>query len=309
MSYFLFSGKNIVTYNDKISIQHPFKTGFNLFVKASDLYNIISKLKAEKIKLDVVKDGKLNIKCNKLNAHLSTIDDEEVRQRIATIDKSLKNAKWKSLPTNFNDSLLLCSFSASKQESDQTLTCVYINGVDCIASDNRRIAHSVFDKSMDTMFVKASEVRNLITINPIKYSSSKSWLHFKNAENCIFSIRKIDGDFPDYMQFFDFDGTIVNLPQELLEGMDITAIVTDKLDPSITIKITNGLCNIIGESEAGKVHYRSKIDYNGKEISFTINPDFLKEMMSHSSQIVISKERAKLQTDSNFTLVTSLFSS
>jgi len=307
MTYFLFSGKNIVSYNDTISIQHPLKTDFNLFVKANDLYKIISKLPADKVSLSIKTEGKLNIRCSTLNASLSTINDQEIRDRINTIGSSLKKAKWKKLPKNFNDSISLCSFSASKQESDQTLTCISINGVDCVASDNRRIAHAVLSESMDPMLLKASEIRSLIATDPIKYSASKSWLHFKSENNCIFSIRRIDGNFPDYLQFFEFDGSKVELSKDIIKGVDITSILADKLDPFVTIKIIDGVCNIVGKSEAGKIQHRSKIDYKGKEISFTINPEFLKEMMSHSSSIIISKERAKLQTDTGFTLVTSLY--
>jgi len=306
MTYFHFSGKNIVTYNDKISIQHPLKTDFNLFVKANDLYKIISKLPADKITL-ARKEDKLNVRCKTLNANLSIIDDPEVKTRIATVDMSLKKAKWKKLPSNFNESISLCAFSASKQESDQTLSCVYINEMDCIASDNSRIAHSILTEAMQNMLIKASEVHSLIAIKPTKYYTSKAWLHFKNEDNCIFSIRKIEGDFPDYFQFFDFEGTEINLPKDILTGIDITSILADQLDPFITIKISNDSCIISGKSEAGKVQHKSKIDYTGKEISFEINPDFIREMMSHSSSIVISKERAKLQTDSDFSLVTSLY--
>jgi len=68
MSYFMFSGKDVITYNDKISIQHPLKTDFSLFVKANDLYKIISKLTAKKVFLTEKKD-KLHIKSKSLKAN------------------------------------------------------------------------------------------------------------------------------------------------------------------------------------------------------------------------------------------------
>ena len=34
MTYFFLSGNEIVTYNDRISITHPFQTNFSAFVKA-----------------------------------------------------------------------------------------------------------------------------------------------------------------------------------------------------------------------------------------------------------------------------------
>lgn len=307
MTYFLFSKKDIITYNDKISIQHPLKTEFNLFVKAKDLYKIVSTLTTETISL-TEKKGKLNIKSKSINANLSTIEDPEILARIKTVDKSLKNAKWEKLPDNFNESISLCSFNASNQEADKSLTCVYINNKDCVASDNHKIAHSILSETMETMLIKASEIKNLIAINPIEYSTSKAWLHFRNEDKCIFSIRRVDGEFPDFFPFFDFEGDKINLSSNMLEGMNLTSVLIEQENPFVTIKIAKGFCNIFGKSDAGKIQHRSKIDYKGKkEISFIINPEFLKEMMSHSSSITVSKERAKLQTDSDFSLLTSLY--
>lgn len=305
MAYFLFSGTDVVTYNDKISIQHPFKTPFSLFVKASDLHKIMSRLTEDKI-IATEKGNKLNIKCKTMIANLSTIQDDEISERIANVHKSLKGSKWAKLPENFCDSISLCAFFASTQESDQTLTCVHVNGSDCISSDNKRISHAVLDSPLKTMFVKASEIKNLIAIHPVKYAISKAWLHFKNEDGCIFSIRKMDGKFPEFLPFFDFDGTEINLPQDILEGMDIASIFAEDSDPSINIKISKGNIIISVKSDAGTIQHRSKIDYDGDDISFIINPSFLKQMMTHSSSIIVAKDKARLETD-NFRLVTALY--
>jgi len=305
-SNFLFTGKEISSYDDQIAIQHPLKTDFSLFVNANNLYKIVTKLKTEQINLSK-KNEKLNIKNKTSNLNLSIIQDTELTNKMNSIEQSMKNKKWKALPTNFINNILLCYPLASKQESDQTLTYVFIENQDCIASDNSRIAFTMMDESMPNMFIKASKVPYLIKINPVKYAIGKSWIHFKNTDNCIFSMRKIEGVYPDFLQFKEFDGTKIKLSKKILEGVDLSLIVADVLDPLIIVKIANNICYIVTESELGKVQYKSKIEYSGKEISFTINPEFLKEMMSHSSSIIISKERAKLKTDTDFALVTSLY--
>lgn len=306
MSHFYFSGTNIITYNDRISIQHPLKTDFDLFVKATDIYKILSKLKTDDITLVGDKD-KLNISCKTMKANLATVSNDEVISRIKNVASSLSKIKWKKLPTNFISNLILCSYTASTQESDRTLTCVYVNGSDCVASDNNRISHAKMEEPVDELFVKASEIKNLASINPVEYAVSKSWIHFKNSDGCIFSIIKVSGNFPDFLPFFDFEGTEVNLPSDILEGVDIASVLVSD-DPAIQFKISKGFCHISVQSEAGTMKFRSKIDYNGKDVSFTINPDFLKQMMEHSSSITVSNKMAKLHTDDeNFSMVTALY--
>lgn len=305
MSYFFFSGDSIITYNDKISIQYPFKTDFSLFVNANDLYKIVSKLTADILSIEE-KDGKLNIKCKSLNANLATIKDEEINERITNVQKSLVNEKWKTLPNNFCEGISLCAFTASKQESDQTLTCIHINDVNCIASDNMRISHALLDSPVDPMFIKASEVKNLIVLEPIKYFITKSWLHFKNEEGCIFSIRKVFGKFPDFLKFFKFKGVEISFPKEIIEGMDITSIFADDIQPTVKIIIEKEFCKISVKSESGSAQYRTKIKYSGKPITFSINPEFLKQMMTYSSSIIVKNDKARLETN-NFALVTALY--
>lgn len=307
MSYFFFSGKNIITYNDHISIQHPFKTDFTLFVKATDLYKTITKLNTDEISL-TEKDGKLNVKCNKMNANLSTIHDEEIVERIKSVQNSLRKAKWKELPNDFSDGISLCSFIASKQESDQTLTCVLIDGTDCISSDNKRVSHAILGSSVERMLIKATEIKNLTVLNPIKYATQKAWVHFRNSENCIFSIRRVEGQFPDFLQFFDFEGVNVNLPKNILEGVDLASIFADTSDPTINIGISKGFVIVSVQSDSGTFKFRAKIKYTGEDVSFKINPEFLKQMMLHSSSIVISEDKAKLETDDkSFSIVTALY--
>jgi DNA polymerase III sliding clamp (beta) subunit (PCNA family) len=305
MSYFYFSGTDVITYNDKISIQHPFETDFNLFVKANDFYKIISKLSTEEINV-VEKNNKLNITGKKIKSSLATIQDNEVSERIKSLSKSLSKVEWQELPKNFNESILLCSFTASTQISAGTLICVYLKENICVASDNSRISYATLDSEIDEMFIQASEIKNLVSISPTKYAITQSWLHFKNEDGCVFSIRKIEGEFPDFMSLFDFEGIKIDLPKEIIEGIDIASILADVNDKAINIKIAKNAVILSAKSDGGKIMHRSKIDYDKEEINFSINPDFIKEMMKHNSHVSIGEGKAKLQTES-FSLLTAFY--
>lgn len=307
MQYIYFSGSNVVTYNDKISILHPFKTKFkNIFVKADDFFRIIDKSKSNKIKM-TEKGNFLNVRSPNMNVNLTTILDEEIIDRIGMISKSLKGPKWKKLPDDFLSSAALCAFAASKQESELTTSCVYINGSKCMATDNDRFASANMTGKMESMFIKASQLPNLVSIEPIVYAITSSWLHFKNKDNCVFSIRRVDGMFPDFSGVIDFEGTTIKLSNEILEGTDLAKIFIDKLEPVVTVKISKGRCIVSIKSDGGTSQHRSKVDYNGKPIVFTLNPDFLKEMLARSTVITLDNKfsRAKLVTD-NFIMITSL---
>ncbi len=304
MTYFFLSGKHVISYNDKISIQHPLKTDFTSFVKADDLLRVVEKCSATDMDL-IAKDEVLNVKAKRLNVKLATIDDPEFLKRIDLITKSLKKAVWMTLPNNFMDSVELCSYVAASMESEYTLSCVKIEGTDCIASDNQRIAMANLESPMELMYLKATEIKNLTSTQPTYYYISKAWVHFKNEDGCIFSIRKVKGLFPDFTHFAKFKGTKIQLPKAMLEGTDIASIFSDDEKPNVDITIKGGKCLVSVKSVGGSSHHKSSIKYKGPEIKFSINPDFLREMMNHSTKIIISEDKCRLTTE-NFTLITSL---
>jgi len=305
MTYLYFSGEAVISYNDVISIQYPLVTDFKTFVKADDFFKVISKIKSEEVKFKL-EDTSLKMRADKMMSTFATIFDEEIIKRIATVSESRKGVKPRKLPTDFVESVRLCMQVASKNESDQLLTCLSINGKDIVSTDNIRIAHAEMKSDMEEMLIKASELKALIAINPIAYAATKTWIHFINAEECVFSIRRTKGAYPDMLKFTEFDGIEVTLPQEILDGVDIASVFTDDANDSISITIKNKTCRVFKESQAGKIDFRSAIDYTGQDVTFNIHPDLLKEMMTHSTNLVIAASRARLETD-GFTLVTSLF--
>lgn len=309
MQYFFISGKNIISYNDRISIMHPFKTDFSAFVKADSFFNVMSKSSMNEFTMEK-KDESVFVKSRenkKVNVKLSTITDDEVIIRIKSVDESLQKVKWFKLPENFTECINLCAFAASTSELDSTMSSVRIDENMCVASDNSRIAKAILEKKMQSMFIKASEVKNLTSIDPSSYTLSKAWLHFKNKEGCIFSIRRIEGSYPDFFPHFDFEGDKVTLPQDITEGTDLATIFTDAVEqPFIEITVHKNKCKLSVQSEGGGLKFSTDIKYTGNKVEFKVNPSFLAEMMKHSTTIIFTEGKAKLETE-NFSLVTALF--
>ena len=305
MTYFYFTGKHVVTYNNVVSIQHPLKTNFSAFVKATDIFNLLLKITSDTIETKFEK-GKLHIKAGRVKTTLQTITDSDVVKRIEAISKQSQGLKWFRLPENFSDAINLCKFAASTNESDQTLTCIDINGVDCIAADNSRAAHSKLDKPMKKMLLKASEVKALFDIKPTGYSLNKSWLFFRNKKGCTFAIRNVQGNYPDFKSLFEFDGKTVQIPDEILEGVDIASIFTNEDTPRVHIEIVSGMCTVSVESDNGSFEFPCPIKYKGDGFSFNIDPSFLEEMMKHSTEITIHGEKAKIESG-DFKIVTALY--
>lgn len=306
MKYFYFSGTSIVSYNDTISIAYPFKTTFSAFIEADKLFKVVSKLDSDTISFHMEGET-LKMSSGKVNTSFSSITDKDVIDRINTVQESLKGEKRKTLPSNFTECISLCSQVAAIGDSAGTLNCLYVNGVDIISSDNVRIAHAVLKSKMDEMLILASEIKSLISIEPEWYILTKSWIHFISQNGCLYSIRTTKGDYPDMLQFTKFTGVKITLPETLIKGVDLASIFTDDTDPSINVTIKNNVCRIFKKSQGGNIDFKESIDYpSDKEINFNIIHQLLREMMSHSTDIILSDSKSKLH-NGGFTLVTTFY--
>lgn len=304
-SYFFLNNNKVIAYNDQICVQYPFEFGFKALVKASDLYKLVTKLKTNEISL-VLKDTKVNIRSGRSNIHLNTISDSEITSRIKKVNKSLKKSKWEKLPNNFLESINICAFSASKNEAQGTLTYINIDGTEVRATNNTQLAIATLNSKVEKMFIKGIAVKDIVSLNPSTYSISKAWIHFKNENNCIFSIRTIEGEFPDTSKIFDsVKSKAVVMPEDILDGINIASIFTDNDNPAIEVHLEKGKCIILIESENGNYVFESEMKYKGESVRFFIDPEFLLKMLSHSSSIKIDYPVAMIECE-GFKIATAL---
>jgi len=308
MGYFYFSGKNIISYNGIVAYKVPLKTPFSTFIRANDLFNLLSKTKPGKI-LFKQSSGGVKFKTKHINADLATIEDKDYISKIKIIQKSSGGKDWTKIPDNFVDIIGMCEKIHVSTEVESVLSCASINKKTCISSDNQRVVKGKFTSSMDDMLLQCSEIGKLRDHKPVLYSISKAFLHFKNEEGWLFSIRKKVGKFPSFDAIFDFKGTKFELPSELTEGIDAATIFVDSFQPFINLSLEENKCILSIKSQYGKIKYNSKIKYKGKEISFGVNPEFLKSMLKHSTTLLVDKDKTKLRLETKeYSMITALYS-
>ncbi len=307
MLYFQFTGDSIMAYNNQILVTYKFKTDFSCFVHADNLIKIVSKLKDEEIDISL-KDETFLVKARNTQLKLATIEDSEISERTEAVIKAISECKWYTIPENFSECAKLCQFAASKKESDATLQCISINNTSMISSDNNRIATAVLSKKMKPMLLKAEFIPTVTGLNLSKYDVTKSWIHFKEKdENFILSVRRIMGNFPDFGSILNsIEGEEVSLSDDLVRGLDVSEIFIDEFNSSVNLAFSKGKCIVTTNSDAGSMKFQSKADYNGEPFEFSVSPEFLVEMLNHSTSLTHSKDKIGIKSG-DFQIVTALF--
>lgn len=305
---FIFTGTEIITYNDLISIGIPFKTDFKCSVPAQEFYKILSEMEDKDLRI-FVKDGKLNFKTSRATGHasISTESADDIVQLLIPKNKQ----KWQPLPKDFIQGVSLCMFSTSKDMTHPHLSCLCIQGDEIISSDDYRISlFTMKNKIKNKMLIPATEIQELIKFKVTHYSINEPWVHFKDKNGVVFCARTIQADFPNYKKFLDVKGTRrFKIPEGTIKAIKLSSIFAEgDFDSNKRILITIGDGELVckGEKESGGIEVKTKIDFKGKPVSFTINPFFFSQILSHISTVVLSKNTLLFKSGS-FKHLISLF--
>lgn len=306
-THFIFTGYDICTFNDQISISCPLETDFKCSVLADKFYEVINKMDSDVITIEQ-NDSELIIKGKKIKSGLAMSTEDEVIKILDDMDFP-DDKDWKKLPADFNEGINICSFSISNDVSHPYLSCLLVNGENLISSDDSRISmYKMKNKIKDTFFIPGAAIKALIDFEIIEYHLGESWVYFATKDDVIFCSRIIQHDegqkkMLDSKKYFDFESVEITLPNELTKSVETSEILAHgefDIDKQIDIVIKDDTITCRGEKEdIGWIEVEEKIkDFKAdKEINMKINPIFLSQILSKSGAMKVGEDRALFTSD------------
>lgn len=294
-SHYIFTGNNVVTYNDRLCISYPFSSEYTFSVEGEDLLKTMRTVKETECEIEVTENS-IRVKSPTVDAELSTVvGDRAAESMIEGI--RLDSLAWSPLPKDFARNLTLCSFSASDDATHRNLTGVHVAGNFMESSDDLRITEVVFDGEVPEVLIPKKACEEIGKYSPVEYCIDESWIHFRNDEGLIFSSRVINETFPNCEAHFDFEGTEVCLPSELKEvAKEISFMCEGKLASEVNIDITicDNECLVEAKKSRGSLKKKLPIVFRSTDpVKMAINPDFLIEAMSKSPVVKVSDDRGR----------------
>jgi DNA polymerase III sliding clamp (beta) subunit (PCNA family) len=289
---FAFMENRVVTYNDEISISHQIE-GLEITgaVNATELYNLLAKLKKEEIELEV-NESELQLKCGRAKASFTL--QSEIKLPIGDIGKI---GKWKTIPDDLLKAMEFVMGSASKDNSKPVLTCVHVNKTGFVeASDSFRILKMTLNTELPvgTFLIPASSVSKVVKLNPVQIAEGNGWVHFKIEKETTISCRIFaDDSFPDTSTFFEINGTKITLPERTQEVLDKASVFCSKglWEDTVDITLEEGLFKVQSKSESGCFEEECRMRYNGEPVTFSISPLMLKDILGQTLDCTIAKNR------------------
>lgn len=293
---FIFTGKEVTTFNDKICIIIPFETDFACSVHGDEFYKILSSIKEEEVDITVV-DNQMKINAKKTKAGLSTIIGE--KERVISLIENLqtstkKKGFWKKLPEDFLQGIYLCMFTASKDMTTKVRCCVAVKGDKIFSTDNLRISRYILSSEMEEMLIPARDAMELVKYEVKKYGLSDGWVHFITNEGIMFNCRIMLGDYPftSISKYFREPENEIEIPVEMKEVMKTAAVVAEgEVDIAKVVEVIIEAGKIICKSEdKGKKWLVKEIDfpeYEGDKVLFYVNPSFFAQVLDKSTSLFL----------------------
>lgn len=289
-SSFAFLENKIATYNDEISVSYPIK-GIELqgAVRAEELYELLRKIDSEEIDVEINGD-ELLFKAGKLKAGL--VFQSEIH---LPLDEVNEEKNWKELPEEFTHDLMFVKDSCSRDMSQRVLTCVHATDSFLQASDGFQIMKlTQAGWPLDDYLIPAEHISEIHKVEPTHVAETSGWLHFKNPNGTEISARILVDSFPNTDDFFGVKGEKIIFPKEMSKILERAMVFSKReqsVDEVIDIKLKGGKALIHGENNYGWFEEKTVVKHKGDEISFSISPALLKNILSRSNKCIVGDEK------------------
>jgi hypothetical protein len=301
---FLFTGKEIITFNDEICTRVQYETKYKGSVPAEPFYKIIDKMKPDENGfIDIEeKRGELIISSKKASAGIQI--NPKGTLPVDELGDFPKEKEFNDIPDNFLSGLTMASFCASKDTSTPILSCVFVDKNKIKSTDSFRAFYFEISNNMQSFLFPVQNIPTLKKYNIQKYCLNNGWIHFKTKEEYIISIRSYPpDDFPDIESLFDSKGSKFVFPGTMQEILDKAVIFCDgafDIDNIVNVKISGKKLIVTSKSEIG--WFKESTVVKGKvqnkasrlDLHFETNPTFLKQILNECNSCLLCKSDSRI---------------
>lgn len=305
MTHFIFTKQRVLTFNDEITISHPFETDFACSVSAKDMIDGLNKAKSEKIKMSF-EDGQLLLTCKDQDIIMNASMDDEVKEIATSVLHEASKQSWLPVPEDFTDVMYLAMFSASRDETDEAFQGICVSGKYVYSSDKVRLTQCEMKAPMEFFVVRAPVANDLRRFKLKNYCLTENWVNFRTEKDILFSVKKMGDDWPieGALSFLKLEGSRFRLP-DLLQpaAQDLITWTEGDMDFHKTIKVTfdNNLIVLEGRKETGLMRKRVMLEYQRDPITFLISPVYLAAILERgATRMIIGETRAAFKKDNMF---------
>lgn len=288
---FVFLEGEVITYNGQVSVSAITDIDFDFSVGAKKLIDFLKKLKDEELEIELV-DGEVQF------TGVQTAAGLKIREDVLTPFESVDQiGDFEELPEHFWDAVKVCCSCAADSHQRPQLTCVCLNGDRMVATDGFRLCTYQFEEDcLPETLIPASEARIIAKYEPLEFSLTDNWIHFRTEGDVYLSVRIMDEPYPPTDAILRVNGTEFEFPENVVESLKLADVFTGpgSLKIGVEVSLSKDQMAVKASDSDGWVKKKLKFDYDGPEVSFLINNDFLQDGLGFLHTGIISEDNNRL---------------
>lgn len=295
---FVFTGGQLITFNDEIMTRAPSPLDFDVVVPAADFLKVLGKLPDKEVDVRKVK-GELIVKGKRRSSGIT------IQAKVRLPYKEVPSPKtWNRIQEGVTGMLKQAARTCGKDLSAPLTTVVHVDKNVIEACDNFRVFRATMQTGFpEKVLIPAFSMTALETI-PLYKVATKSkngkegWAHFRTSDKTMISVRLIMDDYLDISSVLKMSKSdVVKLPSNLVEMTDRACTMSEGADHLVSIDIKDKMLKIVSIKESGWYKEQKRVTYSGPHIRFQINPKFLVEVLQRNNQVRVGSDKMKIQAD------------
>lgn len=304
---FVFHKGQMITFDGEVCTRQPspFGKDFEGGIIAEDFLKIFQRFPDETLTISQ-KEGELIIKGKHRSAGIVMVKEVLLPYKdIPTPEKMFR------IPEGMPKAILQASRTCGKDETTPKTTHVHIASDRIEGTDSFRIFRAVLETGLKKpLLVHAPVISRACGYNLKKWGhSGQEWFHLLTEGGMLISFLCNSQEYyPKNMidEFLTVKGKEALLPSNLpeilsrAEIMNMSTFSRGSWDSRISLCLKENQLKIESQKDEGWFRETRKVKYTGPEVSFTIHPEFLQDMISRTNKIIIGERNISMKEGNIF---------
>lgn len=301
---FIFKNGMVTTFDGEVYATRKTDLGIEAAIPAQDLLKMLQRMTEEEVEV-TLEDNEFIVSGKRKKAGIRI--HEEI---LSPIDRIPTPKRMKPAQENFSNYLLQVSRICGNDHSNPKTTYVHITSDRLEATDSYRLCRYDMETGIEEDILLPAQAllrlgaKNIskVSANISRVASGEGWYHIKLGKTRIsiccggfdyFSKKSLDA-------ILDIQGEKIDFPKGLDEALDRASVMDSASgmnEGEVKIKIEKNKFSIRTEKDDAWYIEQKKVQYNGKKLSFIVNPNFLQQVLKQSYQVFIDSGKMMIKED------------
>jgi hypothetical protein len=293
---FVFTGGELITFNDEVLTRQKSPLDFDAVVRADDFTKLLNKFPDDEVEISLRSGKEILVKGRKRSAGIFC--ETEVRLPVDSIPKTPKT--FKAMPSETMAALRQAADTCRRDDTHTLSSSVHVTKDYIEACDNERFYRRTGATGFsDEILIPAFSIDSVGSLPLNQVAADRGWLFFRAENRAVVAVRCSHEKYHEGIErvLEMKDGEKAVLPSNLADMVARAEVMQSGAgwEARLGVRLENGELTLSSRNERGWYRESKRTKYRGPDLAFEVNPRFLLEILGHTRNIQLNAQKMKLE--------------